>query len=160
STSSTLGWSLGPSAMVKRAGSWPMPQGTSVPERSESFHDAGTTRSRQCGIATTTRWPRRTCSADNAATTSPSPPTFANAAISLARCTTDHGGFTTPPGSGARAHVAQVLGSVLRRRGIDVEAGPDLEPRDPGELRHDLQVPVEVGQVRLRERRRVQHQVV
>src|SRR5262249_61328155 len=48
---------------------------------------------------------------------------------------------------------------VLRRDGIDEEATAPLEAGDPCELRDHLQMPVEGLELRLAERRRVQHEV-
>ena len=60
-----------------------------------------------------------------------------------------------------RLSLPQHLSSLLRRRRIDVEPRPPLEPRHLGQLRHQLQVPV-VHRLEARrlERRAVDDQVV
>src|SRR5512143_4037407 len=64
-------------------------------------------------------------------------------------------------------HSAEILRRVLGRRAVDIETGAPLEPLDPGEPGHDLEVPVKIvvqrmpmAAARHAVRRRVQREVV
>src|SRR6185369_2751838 len=53
----------------------------------------------------------------------------------------------------------QSVGRILGRYRVDEEAAAPLEAGDPRELRNHLEMPVKRFQLRLAERRRVQHEV-
>src|SRR5713226_2209675 len=55
---------------------------------------------------------------------------------------------------------AQIFRRLLRGGRVDEEPRPPLEAGHPGELRDDLQVPVEVVEGLRSERRAVEHEVV
>src|SRR5512139_3194576 len=98
--------------------------------------------------------PIRRSALGRAPATSASPPVLANGTISEEARRT----FTalSRPSLGQLAHV---FGRLLRRRRIDVEPRPPLEPRHLRELRHDLDVPVEEIRRALLERRAVDDEV-
>src|SRR5512139_2007843 len=79
--------------------------------------------------------------------TSASPPVLAKGTISEEARRTFTAGLRASLGQ-----LAHVFGGLLRRRRVDVEPGPPLEPGHLRQLRHDLDVPVEVVRRPLLER--------
>src|SRR2546421_8497218 len=77
--------------------------------------------------------------------------------VSSSRAFTDS---TTPPTARRSASLAAERGGgLLRRHRVDEEPASPLEARHVGELRDDLEVPVEVFEPRVVQRRRVEHEI-
>src|SRR5258706_7694585 len=106
-------------------------------------------------MKTATEHPRSAMERESAPTTSASPPTLAYGTASALIMATRKRWVIS-----AELDLAEILGRLLGRRGIDVEARAPLEARDLGQLGHDLDVPVIVVEARVAAGRAVHDEVV